>query len=60
MAGQRHGRYYTQELAVDQNALDEGDHHDCHLVGVSDMMAKHGIILFWDTERPSFGISHRG
>jgi hypothetical protein len=23
------------------------------------VMADHGVILFWDTERPSFGISHR-
>jgi hypothetical protein len=43
-----------------QNALDEGDHHDWHLVGVSDVMAERSVILFWDTERPSFGISHRG
>ena len=42
-----------------QNALDEGGRHDWHLVGVSDVMAEHGVILFWDTERPSFGISHR-
>jgi hypothetical protein len=68
MAGERHGRYHAQELAVDKNtnvmdqiqsALDEGDHHDWHLVGVSDVMGEHGVILFWDTERPSFGISHR-
>jgi hypothetical protein len=67
MAEQQHGRYYAQELAVDQNAnvreqiqnaLDEGDRHDWHLVGVSDVMAEHSVILFWDTERPSFGISH--
>src|SRR5829696_4942396 len=67
MAGDQHGRYYAQELAVDQNAnireqiqsaLDEGDRHEWHLVGVSDVMAEH-VILFWDTERPSFGISHR-
>jgi hypothetical protein len=67
MAGDQHGRYYAQELAVDQNAnireqiqsaLDEGDRHELHLVGVSDVMAEH-VILFWDTERPSFGISHR-
>jgi hypothetical protein len=69
MAEQHHGRYYAQEVAVDQdanvmeqiqNALDEGDHHDRHLVGVSDVMAERSVILFWDTERPSFGISHRG
>jgi len=67
MAGDQHGRYYAQELAVDQNAnireqiqgaLDEGGRHEWHLVGVSDVMAEH-VILFWDTERPSFGISHR-
>jgi hypothetical protein len=27
---------------------------------VSDVMAERSVILFWDTERPSFGISHRG
>ena len=69
MADQQHGRYYAQdqELAVDKNAnimeqiqkaLDEGDQHDWHLVGVSDVMAEH-VILFWDTERPSFGRSQR-
>jgi hypothetical protein len=41
-----------------QSALDEGNRHEWHLVGVSDVMAEH-VILFWDTERPSFGISHR-
>jgi hypothetical protein len=69
MADKQHGRYYAQELAVDQNAnvkeqiqnaLDEGDHHDWHLVGVSDVMAEHGVILFWDTSRPSFGRTSRG
>ena len=68
MTDRAHGRYYAQELAVDrnanvmeqiQNALEEGDRHEWHLVGVSDVMAEHGVILFWDTERPSFGISHR-
>ena len=67
MAGDQHGRYYAQELAVDQNAnireqiqsaLDEGEKREWHLAGVSDVMEKH-VILFWDTERPSFGISHR-
>jgi hypothetical protein len=68
MAEQQHGRYYAQELAVDQtanvreqiqSALDEGDKHEWHLAGVSDVMPGPGVILFWDTERPSFGISHR-
>jgi hypothetical protein len=43
-----------------QSALDEGDKREWHLVGVSDVMPGHGVVLFWDTERPSFGISHRG
>ena len=68
MTDQPHGRYYAQELAVDrnanvmeqiQNALEEGDRHEWHLVGVSDVMTEHGVILFWDTERPSFGRSQR-
>ncbi len=68
MSEQHHGRYHAQEIAVDQSdnvreqiqsALDEGAHHDWHLVGVSDVMAERSVILFWDTERPSFGISHR-
>ncbi|GEM_PF-3732765 len=55
MAEQHQGRYYAQEIAVDQNAnvreqiqsaLDEGAHHDWHLVGVSDVMAEHSVILF--------------
>ena len=67
MAGDQHGRYYAQELAVEQNAnireqiqsaLDEGDRREWHLAGVSDVKEEH-VILFWDTERPSFGISHR-
>jgi hypothetical protein len=68
MADQQHGRYYAQELAVDQNAnvreqiqnaLDEGEQHEWHLVGVSDVVAEHGVILFWDTARPGFGRTSR-
>ena len=68
MADQQHGRYYAQELAVDQNAnvrgqiqyaLDEGEHHEWHLVGVSDVVAEHGVDLFWDTARPGFGSTSR-
>ena len=69
LSEQQHGRFYAQELMVDPNAnvreqlqraLDEGDTHEWHLVGVLDAMPGHGVILFWDTERPSYGISHRG
>jgi hypothetical protein len=68
MAEQRHGRYYAQELMMDQDAnireqiqdaLDAGESQECHLVGVSDVVPERGVILFWDTSRPSFGRSTR-
>ncbi len=64
MTEQRHGRYFAQELALDQNAdvreqiqgaLDTGEIKEWHLVGVSDVLPERGVILFWDTARPSFG-----
>jgi hypothetical protein len=69
MAEQRHGRYYAQELMMDQedanvreliqDALDAGEHHEWHLVGVSDVVAGQGVMLFWDTSRPGFGRTSR-
>jgi hypothetical protein len=68
MAEQRHGRYYAQELMIDpdvntrdqiQDALDAGESQEWHLVGVSDVLPERGVILFWDTSRPSFGRSSR-
>ena len=68
MAVQRHGRYYAQELMIDpdvntrdqiQDALDAGESQEWHLVGVSDVLPERGVILFWDTSRPSFGRSER-
>jgi hypothetical protein len=68
MTEQRHGRYYAQELMMDQDAnvreliqdaLDAGEHHEWHLVGVSDVVAGQGVILFWDTARPGFGRTSR-
>ena len=69
MAEQRHGRYYAQELMMDQedanireliqDALDAGEHHEWHLVGVSDVVPGQGVILFWDTARPGFGRTSR-
>jgi len=68
MAEQRHGRYYAQELMMDQDAnireriqdaLDAGETQEWHLVGVSDVLPERGVILFWDTSRPSFGRSAR-
>ncbi len=65
MTDERHGRYFAQELLVDQegkgakekiqDALDEGESRKWHLVGVSDAPAERVMILFWDTARPSFG-----
>ena len=64
MTEQRHGRYFAQELMPDQNAdpreqvqdaLDAGETKEWHLVGVSDVLPERGVMLFWDTARPSFG-----
>jgi hypothetical protein len=66
---QSHGRYFAQDLGLDQGgnireqvqeALDAGESKGWHLVGVSDVLPERGVILFWDTERPSFGRSLRG
>ena len=68
MIEQRHGRYFAQELVLDQNAdareqiqdaLDAGEIQEWHLVGVSDVLPERGVILFWDTSRPSFGRTSR-
>jgi hypothetical protein len=64
MTEQPHGRYFAQELVLDQTAdfreqiqaaLDEGETKEWNLVGVSDVLPERGVILFWDTARPSFG-----
>jgi hypothetical protein len=66
---QHHGRYLAQELLPDergntreqiQDALDAGERQEWHLVGVSAVLPERGVILFWDTSRPSFGRSSRG
>lgn len=68
MMKQRHGRYYAQELELDRNlsareqiqdALDVGESQEWHLVGISDVVPERGVILFWDTVRPSFGRTSR-
>jgi hypothetical protein len=64
MMEQHHGRFFAQELTLEQNtdlreqiqaALDAGETKEWHLVGVSDVLPERGVILFWDTARPSFG-----
>jgi hypothetical protein len=42
-----------------QDALDAGEEQEWHLVGVSDVLPERGVILFWDTSRPSFGRTSR-
>ena len=68
MTEQHHGRYFAQELLPDERgstreqiqvALDAGEHKEWHLVGVSNVLPERGVILFWDTSRPSFGRSSR-
>jgi hypothetical protein len=68
MAEQRHGRFFAQELMMDQDAnireqiqdaLDAGERQEWHLVGVSDVLPERGVILFWDTARPGFGRTSR-
>ncbi len=64
MTEQTHGRYFAQELMLNQDAptreqiqaaLDAGETKEWHLVGVSDVLPERGVILFWDTASPSFG-----
>jgi hypothetical protein len=66
---QHHGRYLAQELLPDergntreqiQDALDAGERQEWQLVGVSAVLPERGVILFWDTSRPSFGRISRG
>ena len=62
--GQRHGRYYPMYVqlvsATDaheqlRGVLDEAERKEWHLVGVAGGLPNNGVILFWDTARPSFG-----
>ena len=38
-----------------QGVLDAAEEKDWHLVGVAGGLPEGGMILFWDTKRPSFG-----
>jgi len=42
-----------------QEALDAGERKEWYLVGVSNVLPEGGVILFWDTSRPSFGRTSR-
>ena len=59
-----HGRYYPQYVQVAaatevyeqlRGVLDEAEQKEWHLVGVAGGLPDNGVILFWDTARPSFG-----
>jgi hypothetical protein len=64
MTEQPHGRYFAEELVLEEDAdargriqhsLDAGERRKWHLVGVSDVPPERRVVLFWDTIRPSFG-----
>jgi len=64
MTDQPHGRYFVQELVLEedadargrvQHALDTGERKKWHLVGASGVSPGRRVLLFWDTIRPSFG-----
>lgn len=58
-----HGRYYTEYVWVTgtnpetqlQEVLDAKEGKEWHLVGVAGGLQGGGVVLFWDTQRPSFG-----
>ncbi len=60
---QPHGRYYAEYVQVTSNEpsqqlqelLDRKDAREWNLVGVAGGLPEGGLILFWDTQRPSFG-----
>lgn len=62
------GRYYAEHVRVSQDTepqehlqsiLDAGEGKQWHLVGVVGGLPGGSMILFWDTERPSFGRTSR-
>ena len=68
MTDQPQGRYFAQELVLDekaeasgpiQDALDAGEKKEWRLVGVSDVPPGRRVVLFWNTARPSFGRTSR-
>ncbi len=62
---QSHGRYYAEYVQVTSNEpeqqsqelLDSKDNREWNLVGVAGGLPEGGLLLFWDTQRPSFGRS---
>ncbi len=60
---QPHGRYYAEYVWVTgdnpevqlQEVLDAKEGMEWHLVGVAGGLQGRGVVLFWDTAKPSFG-----
>ena len=59
-----HSRYFAEYVRVTyeteiqgqlQEVLDAAERKEWHLVGVAGGLSDGGMILFWDTQRPSFG-----
>jgi hypothetical protein len=61
--GRPRGRYYAEYVGVTsenpeaqlQDVLNAKEGKEWHLVGVAGGLPDGGMILFWDTARPSFG-----
>ena len=62
--GDTRGRYRAEYVRVTpeahpqeqlQDVLDAADGKEWHLVGVAGGLPDGGMILFWDSARPSFG-----
>lgn len=60
---EKQGRYKAEYLRVTgdnpeaqlQEVLDAKEGKEWHLVGVVGGLKEGGVVLFWDTTRPSFG-----
>lgn len=65
--GRPHGRYYAEHVQVTgsnpkvqlQEVLDAKEGKEWHLVGVAGGLQGGGMVLFWDTAKPSFGRTGR-
>ncbi len=65
--GRPHGRYYAEHVRVTgsnpevqlQEVLDAKEGMEWHLVGVAGGLRGEGMVLFWDTAKPSFGRTAR-
>jgi hypothetical protein len=62
-----YGRYYAEHVRVTgsnpeaqlQEVLDAKEGKEWHLVGVAGGLQGGGMVLFWDTAKPSFGRTDR-